>query len=86
MFYISLIYIYSIDRHISADFYVRHIHIIYKTHIIGIFYVISHGWGGGHGNDFGKDRLFLERKPLDSPIGLPLYSSFYMVGVPLNGF
>lgn len=30
MFYISLIYIYSIDRHISADFYVRYIHIIGK--------------------------------------------------------
>lgn len=32
--------------------------------MIGILYVISHGWGGGNGNDFGKDRLFLERKPI----------------------
>ena len=41
------------------------IYILYiKTHLIGILYVISHGWGGGNGNDFGKDRLFLERKPV----------------------
>ena len=63
------------------------IYILYKkTHTIDIFCVISYGWGGGNGNDFGKDRLFLERKLLESPIGLPLYSSFYTVGVPLNGF
>ena len=64
MFYISLIYIYSIDRHISADFYVRYIHIIdkdtYDRHILRYF-----PWGVGvNGNDFGKDRLFLERKPV----------------------
>ena len=41
------------------------IYILYtKTYMIGIFYVISHGWGWGNGNDFGKDRLFLERKPV----------------------
>lgn len=64
MFYISLIYIYSIDRHISADF-IFDIYILHtKTYMIDIFCVISHGWGGGNGNDFGKDRLFLERKPI----------------------
>lgn len=54
--------------------------------MIGILYVISHGWGGGNGNDFGKDRLFLERKPIRLAHRSPDISLILHGGVPLNGF
>lgn len=83
MFYISLIYIYSIDSHNSADFYVRYIHIIdkdtYDSHNSAVFLTEMAMILAQIDYFYGKnDQIY--------PQVSHYIARLHMAGVPLNGF
>lgn len=80
-FYVSLIYIYSIDRHISADFMFNIYILQTKIHKIDIFCVIFHG----NGKDIWQRQVIFMAKTDQIYPQVSHYIAHY-TDPPLNGF